>query len=138
MKVCMAKVSTDYLNAWIPSRDEDAKVLQGQTEIIFDLKKSRNAINHRRYFAFVGKAFKLQATYHDIEIFRKAIQIDAGHFDLVICSRTGKASYWPKSIEWSELPDDEFNELRGQVISAYLKRFGQNFDDNQIDELMRF
>lgn len=141
MKVCMRRVAgkppfTEY--RFEPSTLEDMKALAGCDEIIFELKKNRSPGNHRRYFAFIKQAFDMQEHFDSIEIFRKYIQVQAGHFDLVVSPKNGEAAYWPRSIDWDKLDETEFKQLFGEVVNAFLKVYGERLDSYQVDQIIRF
>lgn len=127
------------LDLYAPVDADSEKRINGVDEFIFDYKKNRSAGNHRRYFAFINTAFDMQDTYDSPEIFRKYIQMLAGHFDTVISARTGEAMYWPRSIDWSSLDDEgEFRKLFNEVVNAFLGWYGKELSDYQINQLVGF
>lgn len=133
MKVCMAKTGI----YWMPSEEGDKTALAGLTEIIFDLKKKRSPGNHRRYFAFIKVAFDAHGHFDNQEIFRKHLQMAAGHYEEAI-GPDGKVWYYPKSIEWSALDEVEFRKLFNEVVNAYLKIYGKRLDESVIERIIRF
>lgn len=135
-KVCMKRVP-GYQSMYAPMGDDDAKALSSCDEIIFDLKKKRSAGNHRRYFAFIGKAFDMQEQHPTAEIFRKVLQLEAGHFDLAVTVE-GKNVYLARSIKWDELDEAEFQKLFSEVVNAFLRVYGQALSDDQINEMVAF
>ena len=138
-KVIMIKASSvDGLDLYAAIDADSEKRINGVQEFIFDYKKNRSAANHRRFFAFIQTAFDMQDTYDNKEVFRKYLEMLAGHFDTVIAARTGEAMYWPKSINWDSLDEDEFRKLFTEVVNAFLGWYGQKLDDMQINQLVGF
>lgn len=106
-------------------------------EIIADLRKNRNVKNHRRFFAFIKMSFDMQDTFDSMEVWRKYITMKAGFFDEVI-NAEGKVLYWPQSISWDELDEIKFKDLFNKVVDAFLKYYGQDLDDMQINSIVEF
>lgn len=106
-------------------------------EIMADLRKNRNVKNHRRFFAFIKMTFDMQDTFDSMEVWRKYITMKAGFFDEVI-NAEGKVLYWPQSISWDELDEIKFKDLFTQVVNAFLKYYGQDLDDMQINSIVEF
>ena len=138
-KVCMARVPIPGydLPLYAPMDAEDAKALGGQAEIIFDFKKKRSAANHKRYFKFIGIAFDMQDSYDSKEIFRKVIQLEAGHFDTAV-TEGGKSVYLARSIKWDELDEVEFKKLFNEVVNAFIKVYAHKLSDHQINQIAGF
>ncbi len=106
-------------------------------EVMADIKKNRNAGNHKRFFAFVKQAFDMQEFYAEREVFRKVLQLKAGFFDLVI-SEKGANIYLPKSISWDELDEIEFRELFNRVVNAFIRDFGDKLNEIQINTILEY
>ena len=139
-KVCMARVAIGGydLPLYAPMDAEDAKALGDQQEIIFDFKKKRSAGNHRRYFAFIKQAYDMQDSFDSQEIFRKYVELQAGHFDTVVSPKTGETAYWPKSIAWEKLDEAEFKKLFNDVVNAFIKVYAHKLSDHQINQIAGF
>jgi len=123
-----------------PASDEAVRVLaryRAGDEVLLEHKRGRSAGNHRRFFAFVSTTFDWQDVYDEIDIWRKVLEIAAGHFDAVI-DKHGETHYWPRSIAWDELDEDEFRALFSKVVNAYLGRFGAGLNDAQINLVVGF
>ena len=135
-KVCIARVSLPgyELPLFAPMSADDEDALRGATEIIFDYKKKRSAGNHRRYFSFIKQAFAMQEHYDSREIFRKVLQLEAGHFDAAVTPE-GKAVYLARTISWDELGEVEFKKLFNEVVNAFLKVYGHKLDQWQINQI---
>jgi len=119
----------------LPMDNDLAGISDG--EIIADLRKNRNVKNHRRFFAFIKMSFDMQDTFDSMEVWRKYITMKAGFFDEVI-NGEGKVLYWPQSISWDELDEIKFKDLFNKVVDAFLKYYGQDLDDMQINSIVEF
>ena len=138
-KVIMVKASSiDGLALYAAVDADSENRINNIDEFIFDYKKNRSAGNHRRFFTFINTAFDMQDTYENKEVFRKYLEMLAGHFDTVISARTGDAMYWPKSIGWDALDETEFRKLFNEVVNAFLNWYGKNLNDYQINQLVAF
>lgn len=138
-KVIMVKASSvDGLALYAAVDADSEKRINNVNEFIFDYKKSRNPKNHRRYFAFIKNAFDMQDQYDNQEIFRKYLEMLAGHFDTVISARTGEAMYWPRSIGWDALDETEFRKLFDEVVNAFLNWYGDKLNDHQVSKLLEY
>lgn len=124
-----------------PASDESLRLLAQYRfgdEVLIEHKRGRSARNHRRFFAFVNTTFDWQDVYDDPEIWRKVLEIAAGHFDTVI-DKHGDTHYWPRSIAWDEVTDEqEFRDLFGRVVNAYLARFGAGLSAEQQSIVVNF
>lgn len=137
MKAVFVKTKDGLLR---PASEEAARVIAQYAagdELLVEHKRGRSAGNHRRFFAFVAMTFEWQDTYDDPEIWRKVLEVAAGHFDQII-DRNGHAHYWPRSIAWDELDEDAFRDLFGRVVNAYLRRWGPTLSEQQINMVVQF
>jgi hypothetical protein len=139
-KVCLGKISFGSLPTLMygPMDEEDAKILGEPDKIIFDYKKGRSAGNHKRYFAFINHAFGMQDHFDNQEVFRSYLQVKAGHFVTVISPANGKTQYWPKSVAWDALDEEEFRKLFNEVVNAFLAFYGHKLDQDQINFMAGF
>jgi len=132
----VAKLPPGYTGSILLPMDDDLSGIP-DGEIIADLRKNRNVKNHRRFFAFIKMSFDMQDTFDSMEVWRKYITMKAGFFDEVI-NAEGKVLYWPQSISWDELDEIKFKDLFTQVVNAFLKYYGQDLDDMQINSIVEF
>ena len=106
-------------------------------ECVADIKKNRNPGNHRRFFAFIKQTFAMQDDFDSIEVWRKYITMKAGFFDEVVTAE-GKVLYWPQSISWDKLDETEFRQLFDKVINSFIRYYGQNLNDIQINGILEY
>jgi len=132
----VAKLPPGYTGPILLPMDNDLSGIP-DGEIIADLRKNRNVKNHRRFFAFIKMSFDMQDTYETIDIWRRVLQMKAGHFDEVVTEK-GKLLYLPKSIAWDELDEIEFRPLFTEIVNAFIRDFGHNLNDLQINSVVEF
>jgi len=128
-------------NTLVPACQNAVKVLAqigDRGEGLIDYTQGRNAGNHRRFFAFVNLTFDMQEGFDDPEVWRKFLEMCAGHFNEVISPKTGEKMFIAKSIEWGQLGEGEFRELFGRVIQAFIDRYGQGITKEQLDMVVGF
>jgi len=122
-----------------PMNDDCDNIPYG--EIMAELKKNRNTGNHNRFFAFVKTTFDMQDTFEDqsdIERWRRHLLLMAGHVDEHISPKTGQVGYVIRSISWEELDEIEFRPLFNSVVNAFLKWYGKDLDDIQINSILEY
>lgn len=106
--------------------------------ILVKYSKARNPKNHRRWFAFVNLSFDMQDQYEDKEIWRKVLQMLAGHFDTVVDAK-GNTHYWPRSISFKELDDETaFRDLFSRAVRAFLGRYGNGMSEEEFMKALDF
>jgi len=95
--------------------------------------KPRNYEFHKKYFAMIQAMFDCQDFYTNQNIFRKVLEMAAGHFDQILTTK-GTTIFLPKSISFADLDQEEFEKIYQSVITAFVERFGGSITK---DELMR-
>jgi hypothetical protein len=79
----------------------------------------------------------MQHIYTNQELFRKAMQIKAGHFEMIIM-HDGQVAYMPLSIAWDKLDETKFSRLFNEVIDAFLEFYNENHERQMTnDEFMK-
>lgn len=125
----------------VPACQEALKVLgmigEGN-EAIIEYKQGRSSKNHRRFFAFLNIAYDRQETFDDKEVFRKYLEMSAGHYTEIISPKTGQPMYIAKSINWDELDETAFKELFNRCVQAFLDRFGQELSPEELTLIVGF
>lgn len=139
MKISLVRITNhEGIKCYAPLDAEATTALESSPDVIMvDYKKKRNAGNHRRYFAFIKASFDMQDEYDCPSIWRKYIQMKAGFFDEVVTAK-GVVMYWPQSISWEDLDENEFKKLFDDVVNAFLKYYGHPLSESQIDKICSF
>ena len=128
-------------NTLVPACQDAMKILAQvgeRNESIIEYKKGRSSGNHRRFFAFRNLTFDMQDQFDDIEVWRKYLEMCAGHFDQVISPKSGQEMFIARSIDWDELDEVEFKKLFGRVVQAFIHRYGQGITEDQLDMVVGF
>ena len=125
-----------YQGALYPFGQEGRDLLDsvGNDPVMIEIKRARNPKNHARYFAFIHDTFDMQDTYENKEIWRKVLQMRAGHYDEVITEK-GKALYFPRSINWESLDEDQFKKLFNEIIQAFISVYGSKITPEQLEAI---
>ena len=103
--------------------DSDLEIIKSlPLDEVFEvrIKKARNYLFHKKYFALLNLAFDNQDTFDDFDSFRYWIQIHAGHFK-EIKGPGGEFMYIPESISFEKLSEDEFTEVYNSVLTVVKK-----------------
>lgn len=95
------------------------------------IKQLRNYLFHRKYFALINCAwgFVSEPTREffkqDVELFRKTVEVSAGHCEKVYSMTLRDWVDMPKSIAFDKMTADEFSDLYERVkdvlFSVFLK-----------------
>jgi hypothetical protein len=90
--------------------------------------KERNINFHRKYFAFLNTVIYFlpeDAIYdklRNIDYLRGEIMILVGEVDIRI-SMDGKENFWPKSINFKSMDEEQFEKVYSMSIDAALKYY---------------
>jgi len=115
--------------------DEEAKQAIRRWKIGETLRcvitKPRCYTNHKKFFALLHLVFENQERYTDFVIFRKVVEIAAGHVDEFI-TLDGEVHYEVKSIDYSSLDEFEFDDLFGRCMRVCVEHFLQGIEVDQL------
>lgn len=141
MKTILRKLTVEEAKAYqgpvfAPVMDDCESIPYG--ELMADLKKNRNPGNHRRFFSFRNATFEMQDVYDDPEVWRRHLLLNAGHVEEHISPKTGEVGYVIKSIAWDELDELEFKPIFLSVVNAFLKWYGEDLNEIQINSILEF
>lgn len=130
-------------NSLKPAKDQDLKKLKKFKEgemILVRVDRPRNPKLHRKYFALIKVTFENQEYFQDIEHLRKFLEMAAGYYEIAYLPnrKTGEivTQYWPKSIAWDKLGQDEFQELFEGVLQQIYLNF--NFDPESLENEVKY
>lgn len=125
---------TNTARGLVPNYDEDfdkkKKLKIGQVYQV-DVKQARNYELHKKYFALINCAWEYQNERvvehfkNSIELFRKSVEIAAGHSDTIYSIARKEWIEQPKSISFAKMNEFEFQELyesvRNVLFTIFLK-----------------
>lgn len=125
---------TRTLSGLVPA-DEEAKQAVKRWKLGETLKcsvrKPRDYHNHKHYFALLHTVFDNQERYTNFVMFRKAVELAAGHIDELI-TLDGEIHYEVRSVDYSSLDEMEFSDLFGRVMRVCVENFLQGVDEDQL------
>jgi|SRR5688572_2315391 len=132
---------TRTLNGLVPSDDEAKAACKrwnlGET-LKCSVRKPRDSGNHRRYMGLLRLTFENQDKYKAFEHFRAAVQIKAGHCD-VVEGIDGQQFYFQKSIAFSAMDELEFSsQVMGPTMRVCAEMLGGMDLDVLADEVSRY
>lgn len=90
---------------------------------------ARNLDFHRKYFSLINTAWAYQSEareeffFHDINCFRKTVEIAAGNCEKVYSLVRGEWVDIPKSISFDKMDELEFRDLYERVKDVLFKTF---------------
>ena len=110
-------------NGLIPMYDEDLeekKKLKIGEIYQAEIKLVRNIDFHKKYFALLNCAWSLQSEARQIkfktfELFRKSVQLAAGHCEVIYSHSHKDFIEIPKSISFEKVDNAEFEEIYKSV-----------------------
>lgn len=107
------------------------------------INRPRNPKFHRKYFALINCAYdnlpeSISDKYPTSEIFRKAVEVMAGHCELSY-SLDGEQILIPKSISFSSIDESEFQKIYNGILDILLKHVFAGVDRSEIEsQLINF
>ena len=109
-----------------------AKIKNGE-QVHVSIKKPRNVLFHRKFFALCQVVFENQERYDDFDAFRHELTMRAGWWDTHV-HVSGKISYIPKSISFAKMDETSFAEFYNKAIDAALEHFIPGTDKEGLEE----
>lgn len=97
--------------------------IKANTDVWCELRVARDPIRHKRYFALLTLTFENQERYTNFEIFRKAVQIAAGHVEEII-TLDGEVILQAKSICFEDLDEIGFSKVYTETLTVCAKILG--------------
>jgi|GEM_PF-3502675 len=113
-----------------------------ETDAMVECIKGRNYRNLKRFFELRNVTFDIQDCFECPEIWRKHLIMLGGHFETVIIpdKKGGEpiVQYWPKSINFEEMEELEFQELFSRCVTAFLSRYGRGMTEQDFLKVLEF
>ena len=144
MKVNMIKHAGGVL---IPASDlelEKMNKFKTGEQYEIEIKLSRNPAFHRKVFAFFNFCFahwrgdnEFQSESKQFNVFRNHLTVLAGFYDEHY-SIHGAARIEAKSLAYSSMKQEEFEECYNALINAAMKHVFKSSDENTLNQLMNF
>jgi hypothetical protein len=128
MKLLLLNTSTG-LKPLYDSDFEEKKKLKLNKEYWVEIRLARNPKFHKKFFALLNIGWQNSDLDMPFESYRNWITMKAGYFNAY--SMPNGIYYEAKSIAWSKMDEDEFQELYSRVLDKILE-YG-NFTKEDIE-----
>lgn len=116
----------------VPAFDEDhdklKRIKQGQP-LKMKYTRARNLDFHRKYFSLINTAWAYQQERsvehfkHNVDLFRKTVEIAAGHSEVIYSISRREWVESPKSIAFDKMEQHEFDDLYERVKDVLFAMF---------------
>lgn len=100
-----------------------------------EIKKARNVEFHRKYFKLINLSWEYQNEgvinhfKNNVDLFRKTVEMSAGHCDTIYSIPRNEWIETPKSISFEKMDEIEFQTLYEKVkdvlFSVFLKKISE-------------
>ena len=113
-------------------------------QYIIDIKRTRNPKFHGKVFTFFTFCFQywkgdneFQSESKQFDVFRNHLTVLAGFYDSFV-GITGDVRIEAKSLSFSSMEQEEFEQCYSALINAAMKHIFKTADDNKLNQLMSF
>ena len=131
----------------IPASDFDAQKLtkfRTGEQYVVDIKLTRNPGFHRKVFAFFNFCFahwssdrEFLSESKQFDVFRAHLTVLAGFYESHY-NINGDVRIEAKSLSYSSMTQEEFEECYNALINAAIKHIFKTSDDNTLEQLRSF
>ncbi len=129
MELYLVKQLDNSFKVAYDSDYEKLKKIKALKMVKCEITQPRNIGYHRKFFALINMVYQNQERYNNLDNLRKDLIIEAGfyneHIDL-----QGVVQQDAKSISFSKMKEDEFDELFNRVLDQIVNHF--HFDKQAI------
>jgi len=124
----------------VPTDEYSEEMISKMTNTVYacEIKKERNMLFHRKFFAMIKLFFDNQEIFLNIDHFRAEMIKSAGYHESYINHKKVKV-YVPKSISFASMDQHEFEKLYNSVFASCLKNL--NLESSRaefLNELEKF
>jgi len=108
--------------AFFPLSNADTEIMYqfAEGEVVeLDVKKARNYMNHRRFFALLKLGFEAQNKFTAFDWWREWVLIKSGNFES--CETPTGIIYRAKSISFASMDEIQFRELYKTVSRSIIE-----------------
>ena len=137
MKEAFVKRTWSTLKPADPISEEEIRKIPPGEVVRITWSRPRNYENHKRFFSFLKTTFEIQDHFTDLEIYRKWIEMKAGHF-ITAVAPNGTTMFLPKSISFSAMSEDEFQKMFKKCIDVFLSVWGDRISEDELLRVIEF
>lgn len=120
--------------------DEDSetymKKLSAEEIYYNDIKRSRNYLYHKKFFAMIGIGHKATTLPFTFDRYRKFMTMKSGHFDS--WTYDGYTNFEAKSINFETIDQTEFEEIYEKVLQVVARDIGLTNEKLEEEVLTHF
>ena len=136
MKLLLVKQFDNSFKVAYDSDYEKLKKIKPNEFVECEIKKKRNIMFHRKFFALINMVYQNQERYTNTEDLRNDITIEAGFFTLRENIR-GDVIKQADSISFSSMDEYKFADFYNKCLDVIVKYF--TFDkQSMIDEIEQY
>lgn len=134
---------TNTTRGLVPNYDsdfEEKKKLKVGEVYQCEIRLARNYEFLKKYFALINCAWEYQGekvrTFfgENVETFRKAVEVQAGHYELCYSISRKEWLQVPKSISFEKMSEDEFSNLYNRVKDVLYAIFLRNITAEEFEK----
>jgi len=110
-----------------------SKIKHGK-QFLVEIKRARNPRHHRLFWALCALVADNSRHFQDAEQVATAFKVATGHVVPQINPADGKTYWFPKSIAYHAMPQDEFSAFFEKCVSLVVERLLPGVTDQQVRE----
>jgi len=140
MKLFLQNTSRGLIPMYDVDFDEKKKLKIGQVYSC-EVRLPRNYEFHKKYFALINCAWEYQNEkrqeelfYNSIELFRKTVEITAGHCERIYSLKHKDFVEIPKSVSFAKMDNLEFQKHYDNVRSVLFSTFLTNISVEEFEK----
>lgn len=139
MKLHLLNTSQGLKPCYDEDYDKKRKLKIGETYEV-RIRVVRNLKFHRKYFALINCAWEYQNEAvvghfkNNIELFRKSVEVAAGHCDMIYSIERREWIEQAKSIAFDKLSETEFQEIYSRVLDLLLRVFLRGISREEFEQ----
>ena len=136
MKLFLQNTARGLIPLYDADYDKKKKLKIGETYKV-EIKLARNIQFHRLYFALINCAWEYQPESvvghfkNSVELFRKTVEMSAGHCDTIYSIPRKQWIETPKSISFDKMDETEFKDLYEKVKDVLFIIFLKNISEEE-------
>lgn len=124
MKITLIKGLNNKFSIAYDSDYETAKKIKVNEPYEFEFKNQRNVNFHRKFFSLLNLVVDNTEKFKDVNHLRMILAIETGWYEELINPLSGEVTIIPKSISFSKMGNDEFEDLYNKSIDYCCKILG--------------
>lgn len=139
MKLLVRNTASGLVPLYDDDYEEKRRLKIGEDYLV-EVKRARNIKFHRKYFSLIRCAWDLQSEArqaffkNDITVFRKTVEIAAGHCEVAYNLSAKAWVEYPKSLAFDKMSGDEFDIFYIKAYDVLRDVFLRHITQEQFEE----